>query len=624
MTSVQTLTPADFFALDGSLTNEQLGDILDRATLLLQGAYAHLPLKEAMFATDPIKRMAILRRKIGAIRELDFHYELLGIFTDLCDQHTRYALPTPWQSYAAYLPFSLACGYDGDTPHYLVGEVLEDTTPEGFDCGTEVTHIDGIPVPIAIEHLRSLSGGANVAASRARALKLLTLRHLAYMPAPYTNDVTVSFLDSKGAAHHKEMPWKVVASSYVQNLLARHNEDSRSIVTSASDYELDAMMTVKRRVFATTGTTAGRPSDWGKTSMPDNFTYKTASTSSGDFAYIRISSFENKSRSSTDDFLKAFRAEFLRMLSTLPQNGLIIDLRGNGGGVLPSGEGLLQFFSPKPIESARYEFVNTPLTLQLTQTAPEGMMIGPWAESIEMGLEVGAAFSQGLTFLPYSDHYNEIGQRYYGPVVLITDGLCYSTTDMVIAAFQDNGIGTILGLDDNTGAGGANVWPGRVVAGLVGGASGPQAAAPLAGNASITVALRRSIRTGKAAGTPIEDLGTKPDQVHRRTLNDLLNGNEDLLNAAGAMLAKGTSYGLDVTVTSRENDVVRVRVKTEGLTSIDAYLDSRPVRMNECLDGVDHFSVRVNDDTQELEVRGYDHDVHAATYRHSFNVSEGR
>jgi hypothetical protein len=96
------------------------------------------------------------------------------------------------------------------------------------------------------------------------------------------------------------------------------------------------------------------------------------------------------------------------------------------------------------------------------------------------------------------------------------------------------------------------------------------------------------------------------------------------LNAAGAMLAKGTSYGLDVTVTSREDDVVRVRVKTEGLTSIDAYLDSRPVRMNACLDGLDHFAITVNDDTQELEVRGYDSNVHAATYRLSFEASESR
>ena len=45
-----------------------------------------------------------------------------------------------------------------------------------------------------------------------------------------------------------------------------------------------------------------------------------------------------------------------------------------------------------------------------------------------------------------------------GPVVLITDARCYSTTDIFAAGFQDHKVGTILGTDNNTGAGGANVW----------------------------------------------------------------------------------------------------------------------------------------------------------------------
>jgi len=34
---------------------------------------------------------------------------------------------------------------------------------------------------------------------------------------------------------------------------------------------------------------------------------------------------------------------------------------------------------------------------------------------------------------------------------------CYSTTDMFAAGFKDHGIGKILGVDNDTGAGGANV-----------------------------------------------------------------------------------------------------------------------------------------------------------------------
>ena len=53
---------------------------------------------------------------------------------------------------------------------------------------------------------------------------------------------------------------------------------------------------------------------------------------------------------------------------------------------------------------------------------------------------------------------NGIGQVYYGPVVLITDALSYSATDIFAAGFQDNDVGKVLGTGGNTGAGGANFW----------------------------------------------------------------------------------------------------------------------------------------------------------------------
>ena len=52
---------------------------------------------------------------------------------------------------------------------------------------------------------------------------------------------------------------------------------------------------------------------------------------------------------------------------------------------------------------------------------------------------------------------NAVGQRYYGPVVLITNALSYSATEFFAAGFQDHDIGTILGTDESTGGGGANV-----------------------------------------------------------------------------------------------------------------------------------------------------------------------
>ena len=124
-----------------------------------------------------------------------------------------------------------------------------------------------------------------------------------------------------------------------------------------------------------------------------------------------------------------------------------------------------------------------------------------------------------------------MGQRYHGPVVLITDALCYSATDIFAAGFQDHGIGPVLGVDDNTGAGGANVWthdllkvlldtpppgdgwPGRgnpfvdLPAGAQ--ASGPRCGAPCGWGPH-------------RAGTPVEDLGIVPTSGHRLTRADIV------------------------------------------------------------------------------------------------------
>jgi hypothetical protein len=69
----------------------------------------------------------------------------------------------------------------------------------------------------------------------------------------------------------------------------------------------------------------------------------------------------------------------------------------------------------------------------------------------------GATYSAGFP-LTSDKRCNGIGQVYYGPVVLITDALSYSATDIFAAGFQDNGVGVVLGTDGNTRAGGANYW----------------------------------------------------------------------------------------------------------------------------------------------------------------------
>ena len=47
----------------------------------------------------------------------------------------------------------------------------------------------------------------------------------------------------------------------------------------------------------------------------------------------------------------------MRLLSRLPPDGLIVDLRGNPGGLVWAAERLLQLFTPHPVTTTRFSMV---------------------------------------------------------------------------------------------------------------------------------------------------------------------------------------------------------------------------------------------------------------------------
>src|SRR5205823_7290474 len=111
-------------------------------------------------------------------------------------------------------------------------------------------------------------------------------------------------------------------------------------------------------------------------------------------------------------------------------------------------------------------------------------------------------------------------QVYYGPVILITDALSYSTTDIFAAGFQDHKIGEILGTSDNTGAGGANMWYYQDLIDALGKGAGTRFK-PLPRDTTFQLAMRRSVRVGDREGRPLEELGIAPDFRHYMTKTDL-------------------------------------------------------------------------------------------------------
>jgi C-terminal processing protease CtpA/Prc len=307
---------------------------------------------------------------------------------------------------------------------------------------------------------------------------------------------------------------------------------------------------------------------------------------------------------------------------------LIIDVRGNGGGIIWNGEEILQVLTPKPIEPEPVQFINTPLNLQICrQNGPNSPIVdlSAWVESIQQSLQTGAVFSAGF---PQSipERCNAIGQKYFGPVVLITNAQCYSTTDFFAAGFQDHEIGPVLGTDGNTGAGGANVWTHGLLCQMMPGERSVYQALP--NGAGMRVAIRRGLRVGKRAGMPVEDLGVIPDERHFMTKNDLLNDNVDLINRAAELLAArqpARAFTLTLqylppqTINNVENNQVQAIVNTKGISRLDIYLNDRPMQTMDVQEGQTIFllSTKPSPHMQSLEVRGFDGRELVARYRTS-------
>jgi endonuclease G len=542
----------NYLATIDKLTPDERAGIVDQATVVLDGYYSHLSLKKAMYGTDPVQRLRLLRRRLLRYRsEISFHNELTDIFTGLRDLHTNYLLPEYFANSAAFLPFQV--GYSKRDSCYVVTKTMPGVSDPDFKPGVRINYWNAVPIDRAVEMAANYHAGNNPAARHARGVDGLTQRALLISAPPDDEWVIVGYTDASGTEREFRADWSVVA-------VPRPEDESTPSPEAAQAFGLDLEGDVRRRVNAllfapqkvaeeqrirtvreshagggqeesletATAIATAAAVEGLQSTLPTICEVGALEHSGRKIGYLRIRTF-NVPRD------EPFVNEIVRLLEhpEFPKDGMVLDVRGNGGGLIWAGERLLQLFTSRRIEPTRAQFAVTPLTVELSRTDPR---LAPWRPSLERAVETGAAFSAAFPLTP-PDRCNDIGRRYPGKVVLVTDARCYSTTDMFAAGFQDHEIGEILGVDDNTGAGGANVWTMDLLRNQM---PGNAALQPLPRGADMRIAIRRTLRVGLQAGTEIEDLGVEPTVVHELTLRDLLEKprDADLLDVAAALLWK--------------------------------------------------------------------------------------
>jgi hypothetical protein len=562
--------------------------IVEQALVLMEMSYVHLPMKRAIHAIDPIQQLKLLRFQLAEWNEalestIDFHRRMLSIFGSTRDLHTLYLLPAPYKECTAYLPFLIERCVERGRERFIVTRTSgnaptdpDDDPRARFERGVEVLGWNGVPIARAIEINGESQAGSNPNARFARGLDNLTIRPLNSSLPPDEHWVDVLYRATNGAvASHREY-WLV------------HKTSDADEGANAEDRKRTAMDLKRTRILEVKKTLYPRDDSATLGSIKDVLYAVKKAVNGQTFGYIRLFSFDvDETTTFVNTFIKLItRADF-------PQDGLILDVRGNPGGNIRAAESLLQLLTPQRIEPELFEFINTPLNFQICKSAPDDWDLKRWLPSIGESVLTGATFSAGFP-LTSDKRCNGIGQLYYGPIVLITDALSYSATDIFAAGFQDNEVGVVLGTDGNTGAGGANYWSlDNLRQALKKDPKSPFKTLPK--GAEMIVAMRRSIRVGPRAGAPLEEFGVAPDVLHAMTSRDILEDNCDLFAAAAKIIRQQPHYTLTVQpVTRKGARGIAVSAATKRRSSragsaiarVDVYVNNRPVRSIDARNGV--------------------------------------
>ena len=597
-----------FLKTTGKLSLADMRLLVEQALVLLEMVYVHMPLKRAMHAIDPVQRLRLLKYRLEqvpekqTVSEIRFHSEMTKIFTSLRDLHTNYMLPAPFNDKTAFLPFLIEEYFEGGQRKFIISKIAEWFGHPTFKPGVEVVYWNGIPIERAVELNAERQAGSNLEAQHARGLDSMTIRPMIISLPPDEEWAVIGYRSLDGKELELKQNWLIFSPE--QGIGAVDpNSSSKEATALGIDIKTNAIQQVKKLLFAPYAVVAEKKISGGEflraapplgleTSMPGVFRARIVDTPDGSFGYIRIYTFNVES----DD---QFVAEFIRLAELLPQNGLIIDVRSNGGGLIFASERLLQVLTPHYIKPEPTQFINTPLTYELCRRHSQDFDLSPWVESIRQAVETGATFSQSFPITP-EEACNSIGQKYLGAVILITDALCYSATDIFAGGFQDHKIGPILGTNMNTGAGGANVWTHELLLYLMG-----DSFKPLPNGAGMRVSIRRTLRIHGHEGMPLEDLGVVPDYKHDMTKDDVLKDNVDLINYAASILKKIPVYSLSANITSSGGKIT-VNASTQNISRVDVFLDGRPQRSMDVINNSIKCVLELSQlDASFIELRGF-------------------
>jgi hypothetical protein len=509
-----------------SVENKKL--VIEQARLILGDVFVHRSLKIEQFGADidPLPLFKALEDKVEAMDTSTFHKEMRSIFQLQRDLHTTYQLPYPYACYRSFIPleFKEVIGFNGQkfvaiskiTDSEDILKVLPDASIlESVQAGDVLLEYNGMKIVDALKVLEADSGGANTSALRRIAVSNLAFFSHKYKVLPTQDEILLTLKNKHGKTYSVLFP-----------IISKENEtclkDTRPAGTLKPVAEYDTRNEINKifrqskkiqnpnKILAPVWNIAGDPI----------LKYRIMSNEYGKFGIFRLESFSPDTLD-VDGLVK----EFKRIMETTfaKTDGIIIDLRDNGGGQISLAENLVQLFNPKNTQSAGFRLRNS--------AANAHYVAGTLTPTNAFRVALDEATARGSYYtepqlIDDVGSVNRLGQSYFRPVAIFNNASCYSSCDLFSALMQDHAGAVVFGEDPNTGAGGANnVQLVDVLKQLGKDHYGPFKNLPYGQN--IGFAWRQMIRTGLHAGELIENVGVKADYLVEMKMSDLFNDNDD-------------------------------------------------------------------------------------------------
>ncbi|MBC7539977.1 MAG: immune inhibitor A [Bacteriovorax sp.] len=513
---------------------EQKKLVIDQVRMVMSQLYVHrdLKLKDFGAASDPLALINEIEKHIETISDYDFHKQMAELFFKQRDFHTSYTFPKPYSCYRSFLPLSFKEVKDNSGNKVIaVSEIIENENvlklmPQPFqiEVGDVVLSYNGLPIRQAMQNIAPRSRGANPAAILRNSANLLTYVSQGSDVAPNKDVTTLVLKNRLGKTYTTTIPW---ISKVTQECL--DSKESVEIFSGANEYqnEINKLFRKKKQNKSLTD------GDGLKDTAEPILKYKTINNEFGNFGYFKLESFEPEKLDATGviaEVRKLLQKEFINV------DGLIIDLRDNGGGQINLADGLVQLFTAKNPVPLNFHQKNSPANIYYMEKVTPN---NPFTVALREAVKNGAAYTVDLPLSSVTE-VNKVGQYFFKPVTIITNSSCYSSCDMFSASMQDHGAALVFGEDANTGAGGANNYSiGAMYNDLPKDDKGPFKKLPNGQN--VGFAFRQTVRVGSHAGELIEDTGVIADKQAFPTISDLYNHSEDQFKILSKRLNKDSA-----------------------------------------------------------------------------------